>query len=52
MVSIRKLKLRGDSILASFGLIFKSCLQSGTFPLEGKKTNVVVVVKKGWQAIF
>ena len=37
MISIRMLKLCGTPLV----LIFKSCLESGTFPSEWKKGNVV-----------
>ena len=47
MISIRMLKLCGDSVLPPLEFIFKSCLESGTFPSEQKKANVVPVHKKG-----
>ena len=47
MISIRTLKLCGDSVLPPVELIFKSSLESGTFPSEWKKLNVVPVHKKG-----
>ena len=42
MISIRKIKLIGESVLASFELIFKSCLQSWTFTSEWLKRQVAV----------
>ena len=42
MISIRMLKICGDSILKPLGLIFKSCLENGRFPIEWKKANVPV----------
>ena len=46
MISIRMLKICGDSILKPLELIFKSCIESGKFPIEWKKANVVPVHKK------
>ena len=46
MISIRTLKICGDSILKPLELIFKSCIESGKFPIEWKKANVVPVHKK------
>ena len=47
MLSIRMLKLCGESIYRALNLIFKSCLEIGQFPSDWKKTNVVSVLKKG-----
>ena len=47
MISIRMLKLCGDSICKPLELIFKMCLRNGRFPLEWKKANVVPIHKKG-----
>ena len=46
MISIRMLKLCGDSICKPLELIFKMCLRNGRFPLEWKKVNVVPIHKK------
>ena len=46
MISIRMLKICGDSILKPLELIFKSCLENGKFPIEWKKANVPPVHKK------
>ena len=46
MISIRMLKISGDSILKPLELFFKSCIESGKFPIEWKKANVVPVHKK------
>ena len=46
MMSIRIIKICGDSILKPLELIFKSCLENGKFPIERKKANVVPVHKK------
>ena len=45
-ISIRMLKICGPSICKPLEFIFKSCLESGIFPLEWKKANVVPVHKK------
>ena len=47
MISIRIIKLCGDSIYKLQEMIFKSCLNQGIFPAESKKVNVVPVFKKG-----
>ena len=46
MISIRILKTCGKSILKPLELIFKSCIESGKFPIEWKKANVIPVHKK------
>ena len=46
MISIPMLKICGDLILKPLGLIFKSCLENGKFPIKWKKANVVPVLKK------
>ena len=47
MISIRMIKLCGDSIYKPLGMIFKSCLNQGIFSAECKKANVVPVYIKG-----
>ena len=47
MLSIPMLKLYGESIYKPLNLIFKSCLETGQFPSEWKKANVVPAFKKG-----
>ena len=47
MLSIRMLKLCGESIYKPLNLIFKSCLETGQFLSEWRKANVVPVFKKG-----
>ena len=42
MISIRMLIFCGESILKYLELIFKSCIESGKFPIEWKKANVPV----------
>ena len=46
MISICMLKICGESILKPLELIFKSCIESGKFPIKWKKANVVPVHKK------
>ena len=46
MISIRMIKICGESILKPLELIFKSCLENGKFPNEWKKANVVPVHKR------
>ena len=52
MSSMRIVKICDDSICKSLKLIFKSCLESGKFPSEWKKTNVVPIHKKGDKQIL
>ena len=46
MMSIRMLKICGDSINKPLGLIFRACLEHGVFPQNWKKANVVPIHKK------
>ena len=46
-ISIRMLKICGDSICRPLNIIFKTCLRMGKFPLEWKKANIVPIHKKG-----
>ena len=46
MISIRMLKMYGDSILKPSELIFKSCLENGKLSIVWKKANVPVHKKK------
>ena len=43
MISIRVLKICGDSVLKPLELIFKSYNESGKLPIEWEKTNVFPV---------
>ena len=52
MLSIRMLKLCGQSIYKSLNLIFKSCLETGQFPLDWKKANVASVFKKDYNQLL
>ena len=47
MISIRMLKICGDSICKPLELIFKTCLGNGRFSKEWEKANVVPIHKKG-----
>ena len=47
MLSIRMIKLCGNSICKPHSTSFKDCLNEGKFPHEWKKANVVPVHKKG-----
>ena len=47
MLSIRMLKLCGESIYKYLNLIFKLCLETGQFPSDWKKANVAPVFKEG-----
>ena len=46
-MSIRLLKICDSSIVKHLPIIFKDCLQSGSFPNNWKKSNVVPADKKG-----
>ena len=46
-VSIRMLKICGNSICRPLSIIFKTCLRTGIFSLEWKKVNIVPIHKKG-----
>ena len=45
-ISIRLLKICNSSIVRPLSIIFKNCLQTGTFPNNWKNSNVVPVHKK------
>ena len=46
MISIRMVKVCDSSLCKPLESMFKSCLQSGKFPLEWKKANVVQNIKR------
>ena len=46
-ISIRLIKMCDSSIVRPLSIIFKNCLQSGSFPNNWKKSNVVPIHKKG-----
>ena len=46
-ISIRMLKICGKTICKPLECIFHECLNTGLFPLEWKKANLVPVYKKG-----
>ena len=41
------MKVCGPSIYKSLEIIFNQCLETGVFPSEWKKSNIVPVHKKG-----
>ena len=47
MISIRMIKICGESISKPLEIIFRSCIEKGQFPNEWKKANVVPVHKNG-----
>ena len=47
MLSIRMIKLCGNSICKPLSIIFNDCLNKGKFPHEWKKANIVPIHKKG-----
>ena len=47
MLSIRMIKLCGNSICKTLSIIFNDCLKEGKFPSDWKKAHVVPVHKKG-----
>ena len=47
MLSIRMIKLCGNSICKPLSIIFNDCLKEGKFPSDWKKAHVVSVHKKG-----
>ena len=47
VLSIRMIKLCGNTICKPLSIIFNDCLNEGKFPHEWKKANVVSVHKKG-----
>ena len=51
-ISIRTLKLCSTSICKPLEIIFNRCLETGTFPNDWKKGNVVPIFKKGDQQII
>ena len=52
MISIQMIKICDTSICRPLKLIFQACLESGKFPNEWKKANVVPVHKKGDKQIL
>ena len=52
MMSIRMLKICGDSNYKPLGLIFRACLEHRVFPQNWKKANVLPIHKKKRQAII
>ena len=46
-ISIRMIKICGKSICKPLQLIFNQCIDTGYFPLEWKKANIVPINNKG-----
>ena len=46
-ISIRMLKVCGPSIYKPLEIIFNQCLETGVFPSEWKKGNIIHIHKKG-----
>ena len=49
MISIRMLNLCGEAICRPLSIIFKTCVNTGKFPLEWKKGNVVSIHRKDYK---
>ena len=45
-ISIRMIKICGKSICKPLNLIFNQCIDTGSFPLEWRKVNIVLIHKK------
>ena len=45
-ISIRLLKICDSSIVRPLSIIFKNCLQNGSFPNNWKKSNLYLFIKK------
>ena len=52
MLSIRMIKLCGNSLCNPLSIIFNDCLKEGKFPSDWKKAHVVSVQKKGDKQCF
>ena len=48
-ISIRMLKICGSAICEPLAIIFKQCVDTGIFPSEWKKGNIVSIHKKGYK---
>ena len=51
-ISIRMLKISGDSIYVPLEMIFQQALFTGVLPSEGKKRNIVLIHKKATNKIL
>ena len=51
-ISIRMLKFCSTLICKPLEIVFHQCLETGTFPNDWKKANVVPVYKKGNKQIL
>ena len=45
-ISVRMIKICDDAIIEPLSLIYKNCIENGTFPAIWKKSNIVPVHKK------
>ena len=51
-ISVRMLKMNYDYIVKPLMIIFKNCLDTGTFPLCWKRANITPLHKKGDKSIL
>ena len=51
-ISVRMIKICDDAIIEPLSLIYKNCIENGTFPAIWKKSNIVPVHKKGDKQII
>ena len=51
MISICVFKLFGKQILKCLEVLVRSCIESGKFPIDFSKTNVVPLHRKGNQQV-
>ena len=46
-ISVRMVKIRGDAMKKPLSIIYKDCVETGTYPNAWKKSSIVPVHKKG-----
>ena len=51
-ISVRMIKICDDAIIEPLSLIYKNCIENGTFPAIWKISNIVPVHKKGDKQII
>ena len=51
-ISVRMIKICDDAIIEPLSLIYKNCIENGTFPAIWKKSNIIPVHKKGDKQII
>ena len=51
-ISVRMIKICDDAIIEPLSLIYKNCIENGTFPAIWKKSNLVPVHKEGDKQII